>query len=72
MTRLMLALGIVAFAMSPALAGDKKTTTTQTSCTGYSSGAGCAKRKLSSFHLSHPRKSDKVIRQLYISKGFGR
>lgn len=72
MTRLLLALGLAAVALSPALAAGKKNTTTHTTCKGYYYSADCAKRTLSPYQLSHPGKSKAVIKQLYVSKGFGR
>lgn len=72
MTRFLLALGAIAVAMSPALAGGKKNTAPHTTCKGYYYSSECAKQKLSPYQLSHPRKSKAVIKQFYVSKGFGR
>ena len=72
MMRLSLALVAVAVAITPALAGGQKNTAPHTTCKGYYYSPGCADRKLSSYQLSHPRKPKEVIKQFYVSKGFGR
>ena len=72
MTRLLMVLGMIAVATSPAFAGGKKSIHKHAACKGSFHSAACSSRKLSPFYLSHPRKSRAVIKQLYISKGFGR
>ena len=72
MTRLLIALGIAAFAATPALAGGKHIPNTHKTCKDGYYGASCAKRKLVPYSLSHPRKSYAVVKQFYVSKGFGR
>ena len=80
MTRLFLTLAVLLMALSPVHAGDGKAkwqhdgkaahSKADRKRSGYIAGGSKSIRDFMS--TSHPRLSDAALRQLYISKGFGR
>ncbi|MGI9414505.1 MAG: hypothetical protein ACR2PM_12595 [Hyphomicrobiales bacterium] len=77
MTRLPIAIGILMIALAPAHAGSGKsnaqhTAQSKTKCERSHYVADCSKSIRDFMSTSHPRLSDASLRQLYISKGFGR
>lgn len=80
MTRLVLALGVLLAAFSPVYAGGSKATYQHDGKAAHSKAdrkdsryVGGGSKSIRDFmSTSHPRLSDAALRQLYISKGFGR
>jgi len=80
MTRLVLALGVLLAAMAPVYAGNGKAKWQHDGKAAYSKSdrkdsryVGGGSKSIRDFmSTSHPRLSDAALRQLYISKGFGR